>query len=274
MEKILRGIIKYKASNFLVRWFTHAQKQHVKPPILFVSCVDSRVLPTHFCQTSPGDMFILRNAGNVIPRANYSEGEPTHVSCEVVALEITCNRSKVEHVVVCGHSDCQALYAAYSHYTEKETKKPLKRVSQVIHQWCRTHGVEASLNKLQDLSARTPSEGVMTFDVGATPIEAYFKDFDSTDEKSLLDKLSKVNVLQQLEHLSSYRSIRRRVIAGTLSLHGMWYDVATDTVYWFSRARRMFLEINEDNIEEIVQDCQPTVTDTTTPNDIGFKVPS
>ena len=82
---------------------------YFQPPILFISCIDSRILPTHFCQTSPGDMFILRNAGNVLPRANYTAGEPTQLSCEVVALEITCNRSKVEHVVICGHSDCQVL---------------------------------------------------------------------------------------------------------------------------------------------------------------------
>ncbi|XP_022095223.1 beta carbonic anhydrase 1-like [Acanthaster planci] len=277
MEKILRGIIKYKANtqgNFLVQWATLAQKQHVKPPILFISCIDSRVLPTHFCQTSPGDMFLLRNAGNVIPQANYTQGEYTQSSSEVVALEITCNRSKVEHVVVCGHSDCQALYAAYSHYREREGKKPITQVSQLIHQWSRTHGVEASLNKIQDLSAKTPEGGTMTFDVGAKPLEAYFQDFDIAEEKSLLDKLSKVSVLQQLEHLSSYHSIRRRVIDGSLSLHGMWYDIAIDKIYWFSRQRKVFLEINEENIDEIVRSCQPSVADKASQNDIGHKIPS
>ncbi|XP_033638319.1 beta carbonic anhydrase 1-like [Asterias rubens] len=274
MEKILRGILKYKANaqgNFLVRWANKAEKLPVKPPILFVSCIDSRILPTHFCQTSPGDMFILRNAGNVLPRANYSEGEPTQLSCEVVALEITCNRSKVEHVVICGHSDCQALYAAYKHYTEEEeTSAPLKRVSEIIHGWCRTHGVEASLNKVQDTSNRTSKGAAFKFNIGSTPQEVFI---DPKNEMALLDKLSQVNVLQQLEHLSSYRSISKRVDSGQLSVHGMWYDVSEDKIYWFSRQRKGFIEICADTIEEIIASCKRTVRPEEEQGDLGFKKP-
>ena len=90
--------------------------------------------------------------------------------------------------------------SAYNQYTEKDAKKPTDHFSQVIQEWGRTHGVEASLNRVQELSTRSGRGGVVTFDVGDLPLEALFQDVDFSDEKSLLDKLSKVStVLQQHE---------------------------------------------------------------------------
>ena len=83
----------------------------------------------------------------------------------------------------------QALYAAYKHYTEKETDEPIKRASEIISGWCRTHGVEASLTKAQNLTPKNSDGAAMIFDVEPAPLEAYI---DPTDKMELLDKLSQV----------------------------------------------------------------------------------
>jgi carbonic anhydrase len=72
---------------------------------LFVTCADSRVVPDLILQTQPGDLFICRNAGNVIPRA----GEPAGgVSA---TIEYAVQVLRVRHLIVCGHSDCGVIRA-------------------------------------------------------------------------------------------------------------------------------------------------------------------
>jgi carbonic anhydrase len=76
-----------------------------RPETLFVTCADSRVVPDLILQTQPGDLFLCRNAGNVIPRA----GEPAGgVSATIeYAVEVL----RVPHLIVCGHSDCGVIRA-------------------------------------------------------------------------------------------------------------------------------------------------------------------
>lgn len=73
------------------------------PRVLMVTCSDSRVVPHLITQTEPGDLFVIRNAGNVVPPyAGNGSGEEATVEYAVSVLG-------VEHVVVCGHSSCGAM---------------------------------------------------------------------------------------------------------------------------------------------------------------------
>ncbi|MCB9764095.1 MAG: carbonic anhydrase [Alphaproteobacteria bacterium] len=73
------------------------------PQVLFITCSDSRVDPSLITQTSPGELFIIRNAGNLIPPAGVNDtGEVATLEYAVVALG-------VQHIVVCGHSGCGAM---------------------------------------------------------------------------------------------------------------------------------------------------------------------
>ena len=73
MEKIFRGVLKYrhKYKEDMVSWFHHIN-ENPKPTAIFMTCVDSRMLPTRFTQTNPGDMFIARNVGNIMPHVKQS----------------------------------------------------------------------------------------------------------------------------------------------------------------------------------------------------------
>lgn len=76
------------------------------PEYLFITCADSRVVPSLFLQTEPGDLFLCRNAGNVVPPHGEMAGG---VSATVeYAVEVL----GVKHIILCGHSDCGAVKAA------------------------------------------------------------------------------------------------------------------------------------------------------------------
>jgi carbonic anhydrase len=76
------------------------------PEWLFITCSDSRVLPDLILQTGPGDLFITRNAGNVIPV------HTGHIDGVTATIEYAVEVLKVKHAILCGHSDCGALKAA------------------------------------------------------------------------------------------------------------------------------------------------------------------
>lgn len=76
------------------------------PPTLFITCADSRIDPSLITQTEPGDLFVIRNAGNIAPapEADGSSADGTAASIEYAAAAL-----KVQHIVVCGHSSCGAM---------------------------------------------------------------------------------------------------------------------------------------------------------------------
>ncbi|HTB22961.1 MAG TPA: carbonic anhydrase [bacterium] len=75
-----------------------------KPDCLFIACSDSRVAANVFASTDPGDLFVIRNLGNIMPP--FPDG-----GSAVAALEFALESLKVSHIVVCGHSDCGAMLA-------------------------------------------------------------------------------------------------------------------------------------------------------------------
>ncbi len=75
------------------------------PKALIISCADSRVVPEHIVQAAPGDLFVCRNAGNIVPPyGNQNGGVTSTVEYAVMVLGVT-------DIVVCGHSDCGAMKA-------------------------------------------------------------------------------------------------------------------------------------------------------------------
>jgi carbonic anhydrase len=84
----------------------HLLAEMQAPEWLFITCSDSRIVPDLILQTGPGDLFISRNAGNVIPVAGAD------VDGTTATIEYAVEVLHVKHAIVCGHSDCGALKAA------------------------------------------------------------------------------------------------------------------------------------------------------------------
>jgi carbonic anhydrase len=104
MQKLVQGIHKFQKHAFAPRKDLFERLSHGQnPEALFITCSDSRINPNLLTQTEPGDLFILRNAGNIIPPADApANGEHATIEFAVAALGVT-------DIIVCGHSHCGAL---------------------------------------------------------------------------------------------------------------------------------------------------------------------
>lgn len=103
MEKIIQGIHQFQKQVFPQKRTLFKQlASGQSPEVLVVGCSDSRVALDLITQTSPGDMFVCRNAGNIIPAHSESDAMSASIEFAVCAL-------KVRHIVVVGHSDCGAM---------------------------------------------------------------------------------------------------------------------------------------------------------------------
>jgi carbonic anhydrase len=106
MRDIINGFLRFQKDIFPARkelFKTLATGQ--TPKALFISCSDSRMVPELVTQREPGELFVIRNAGNIVPSFGP---EPGGVSATV---EYAVAQLKVSDIVICGHSDCGAMKA-------------------------------------------------------------------------------------------------------------------------------------------------------------------
>lgn len=104
MEKLMQGLQKFQREVF-------PQKKELferlaggqQPSTLFITCADSRVVPDLFTQSEPGEIFVIRNAGNIVPAYRRPPGGVT------ATIEFAVAALGVKHIVICGHTDCGAM---------------------------------------------------------------------------------------------------------------------------------------------------------------------
>ncbi|GAA3549171.1 SulP family inorganic anion transporter [Nonomuraea rosea] len=168
-----------------------ARKQ--QPSHLFITCADSRVVPSLITASGPGDLFTVRNIGNLVPR----KGSAPHDDSVVAAIEYATQVLGVHTITVCGHSGCGAMAGVLSGGVQAGSLPGLRS-------WLR-HG-DHSLARLIE----TEGDALHT---GA------------------LDLLCRVNVQQQLENLRTYANVDAQVEAGKLELVGLFFDIGSARVH-------------------------------------------
>ena len=106
MEKLVEGFKKFQAEVFgAKRELFSRLSEGQTPRALFITCSDSRIDPTLLTQTEPGELFILRNAGNIVSSYGETMGGST------ATIEYAIAVLGVKHVIVCGHTDCGVMRA-------------------------------------------------------------------------------------------------------------------------------------------------------------------
>jgi len=121
MTKFAKGVVKFQREIYPSRkdlFETLATGQ--SPEALFITCSDSRIDPNLVTQTDPGDLFICRNAGNIVPP------HTNHTGAMTASIEFAVGALKVPHIIVCGHSNCGAMKGALA----PENLKPLPHVAE------------------------------------------------------------------------------------------------------------------------------------------------
>lgn len=123
MQKLVKGIHKFQRDFFATHraLFEQLATTGQQPETLFITCSDSRVVPNLITNASPGELFIVRNVGNVVPTPKLPGGTAAAIQYAVEVLN-------VENIIVCGHTQCGALKAIL----EPETVQHLEFVKRWV----------------------------------------------------------------------------------------------------------------------------------------------
>jgi carbonic anhydrase len=218
MRKLIEGIVEFR-ERLLPQYAEHFRRlsQGQTPDTLFITCSDSRVVPDLLVSTDPGDLFVMRNVGNLVPPATV-DGSSTGDLSEASAIEYSVLVLCVENIVVCGHSECGAMKAALSRAPLAETPNLTK--------WL--HHCSSALFRLDQEGPLDPA-------------------------LSAHDQLAQLNVLVQLEHLMSFPIVRERVHGGSLQLSGWWFDIANAQMLVYQRESRAFGAIDRQVAQRLIE---------------------
>jgi carbonic anhydrase len=105
MTRLIQGVLEFQRRIFGKKRDLFVQLgKGQKPLALFITCSDSRIIPDLLAQTQPGELFVLRNAGNIVPP--HAAGS----SAEAATVEYALTQLRVRDVILCGHSRCGAMY--------------------------------------------------------------------------------------------------------------------------------------------------------------------
>ena len=104
MQRLMAGLQKFQREVFpLKKELFERLAKGQQPTTLFITCADSRVVPDLFTQSEPGEIFVIRNAGNIVPAYRLPPGGVT------ATIEFAVAVLGVKHIVICGHTDCGAM---------------------------------------------------------------------------------------------------------------------------------------------------------------------
>lgn len=202
MKRLIQGLHEFQTNYFS----THkdlfellSQGQH--PRILFITCSDSRIDPNLITQAEPGEMFIIRNAGNIIPAYGATNGG------EGAAVEYAVHALGIQEIIVCGHSHCGAMKGLLQ-ISKLEEDMP------AVYEWL----------KHAEATRRT--------------IKEHYQDYEG---EALLNAATEENVLTQLENLRTYPVIHSRLKKGEMQLHGWVYEIETGDVLEYSPTMGQFV---------------------------------
>ena len=194
MDHIVRGVLDFRKNVYPEhKDLFGALADSQNPDVLFFTCSDSRIDPNMVTGSNPGDLFICRNAGNVIPpHSNETGGMTASIEYAVAVLG-------VRHIIVCGHTDCGAIKGAL----DIPGLKGLPHVKEWLGH-CRSameivrerHGID-----------------------GDTPLDPKY-----------LNEAIEENVLQQVQHLRTHPVVAAKLATGKIEIHGWVYDIKSGNI--------------------------------------------
>jgi carbonic anhydrase len=209
MQKLVEGLHQFKESVFSQQQQLFEELVDGQSPLaLFITCSDSRIDPNLLTQTAPGELFILRNAGNIVPPYGAVDGG------EAATIEYAVSVLKVRDIVVCGHSHCGAMGGLL--HPESVASLPAVR-SWLRHAEATRRIITENYQHIQDDAPR----------------------LTATVEE---------NVLVQVEHLRTHPAVAAALSRKKLSLHGWVYKFETGQVFSYHPLSGQFIPIDREHV--------------------------
>ena len=205
MDTLIQGAREFQKRDFheyKERFEQIATQQN--PHTLFITCCDSRVVPSLITKTIPGELFIVRNIANIVP---YYRLTVEYVST-TSAIEYAVQILNVQNIIICGHSDCGGCGALF--YDD-------------------------------DVIAKIPN--TQKWLELAKPVKERIekRKIENSEEKQVMTE--KENVLEQIEHLKTYPYIKDRCANSTLKIMGWYYMLNTGEIQNYDYALKKFIQI-------------------------------
>lgn len=205
MQQLVRGVhyfqnIGYQQHKKLFERLKDSQS----PEACFITCADSRIDPNLITHSQPGQLFIVRNVGNVIPCYGTSNNG------ELAAVEFAVMELGIEDIIVCGHSSCGAMKAVVSQMSQQA---PTRTPS--VMNWLRH--ADATLQILREHYGHLKGD-------------------------ALVKAAAEENVLVQLEHLRTLPVIAARIASGKVRLHGWMYKIDTGDIFHYDSDEGQFVK--------------------------------
>jgi carbonic anhydrase len=202
VKKLIRGLDEFRQTYVathqqLLEQLSHGQK----PRVLFITCSDSRVDPNLITQTDIGELFVIRNAGNIIPpygAANGGEGG---------TIEYAITALGIEQIVVCGHSHCGAMKGLLK-LNQLQQDMPL------VYDWL----------KHAEATRRLVLENYIGYEV-----------------EELVEILVAENVLIQIENLKTYPVVRSKLHQKKLQIYAWIYHLETGEVLAYDSSTHTYI---------------------------------
>lgn len=192
MKKLIRGLDQFRQNYVsehreLLEQLSHGQK----PRVLFITCSDSRVAPNLITNTDLGELFIIRNAGNIIPPYGATNGG------EGGTIEYAINALNIEQVIICGHSHCGAMKGLLK-------LNKLQKDMPLVYDWLQQAEATRRLVK---------------------------ENYAHQSEEEMIETLVAENVLVQIDNLQTYPIIKTRLHQGKLKIYAWVYQIETGEVW-------------------------------------------
>lgn len=208
MQKLVDGIHKFQQEIFSKEqklFETLAEGQN--PLALFITCSDSRIDPNWLTQTKPGELFILRTAGNIVPPYGTVFGG------EAATIEYAVSVLNVRDIIMCGHSHCGAVSALL----DPKSVDDLPAVRGVLQ-----HAESTRRIVTENYAHITEADKRLTLAV-------------------------EENVLVQIENLRTHPTVAAALGRHVLSLHAWVYKFETGVVFSFDPQRGQFLPLDKES---------------------------
>ncbi len=208
MSKTINGAASFKEEGFLKyeKLFNKLGDKQ-SPETMFITCADSRVIPGLITNTKPGDLFVCRTIGNVVPMADHS-----HAPTVGAAVEYAVSFLGVKDIIICGHSNCGAMNAFLNPY---------------------------SLDKLPNVKK--------WLEHAKPAVDVVNQNYNKLDDGKKIIKLTELNVIKQLENLNTYPCVADGISKGKLNLHGWVYDIKSGTFTAYDKDSQEFRPLQKNS---------------------------
>ncbi|MBI5364635.1 MAG: carbonic anhydrase [Planctomycetes bacterium] len=206
MQRLIDGVHRFQSDEFgrYQELFQRLSRDGQNPHTLFITCSDSRVLAELITHSRPGDLFVVKNVGNIVPHAKDQDSSSTSAAIEF-AVEVL----GVSDVVVCGHSQCGAMEALVNDV-------PTARNLEHVQRW---------------LELAAPVREV---------VRTKYAHIDDRTERATA--AAEENVLFGLENLHSHGCVQHRLAEGRLRLHGWFFKIATAELFAYDPRTGQFAQ--------------------------------